>query len=239
MAGGAAVGTARVRIKGRKLSVIRFLILSIAYTTPWIIMLSQLAYYSKIYGPQVLLQLNIAYYLPSIPILLLAGHVEKLLDEQFGSTASMAIRLTAGLSGCAAIAASYPFIPPRLNYLLWVVVALGSISAVAFSTSYQLVAWFRSADTIALGIGCVASGPLALVIQLALHIGTTPKRWQWIGLFEAAAGLVLVGLLAGLSLFWQYWGILSATETYDDRSMPLLDAAEQVGSSCLLWIFVS
>lgn len=116
-------------------------------------MLSQLAYYSKIYGPQVskqwsaaashlqdahygyiclptlsaacnwymscswkllymhaiafsrcvaglflqvLLQLNIAYYLPSIPILLLAGHVEKLLDEQFGSTASMAIRLTVG-----------------------------------------------------------------------------------------------------------------------------------------------
>jgi hypothetical protein len=29
------------------------LLLQIAYTTPWIIMLSQLAYYSKIYGPQV------------------------------------------------------------------------------------------------------------------------------------------------------------------------------------------
>lgn len=27
--------------------------LQVAYTTPWIIMLSQLAYYSKIYGPQV------------------------------------------------------------------------------------------------------------------------------------------------------------------------------------------
>jgi hypothetical protein len=52
----------------------------------------------------------------------------------------------------------------------------------------------RSADTIALGIGCVASGPLALIIQIALQIGTTPKRWQWIGLSEAA-GLVLVQLL--------------------------------------------
>lgn len=97
-----------------------------------------------------------------------------------------------------------------------------------------MVATCRSADTIALGIGCVASGPLALIIQLALHIGTTPKRWQWIGLFEAAAGLVLVGLLAGLSLFWQYWGIMSGTEAYDDRSMPLLDSAEQVGVSFLL-----
>lgn len=45
--------------------------------------------------------------------------------------------------GCAAISASYPFIPTRLSYLLGLVVGLGSISAVAFSTSYQLVAWFR------------------------------------------------------------------------------------------------
>ncbi|WIA44093.1 hypothetical protein OEZ86_010446 [Tetradesmus obliquus] len=230
MGGAAAASSARVRIKGRKLSVVRFLIISIAYTTPWIIMLSQLAYYSKIYGPQVLLQLNIAYYLPSIPILLLLGHIEKILDEQFGSTASMAIRLTVGLTGCAAISALYPFIPGRLSYLLWLVVALGSISAVAFSTSYQLVAWFRSADTIALGIGCVASGPLALIIQLALHIGTTPKRWQWIGLFEAAAGLVLVGILAAWSLLWQYWNILCGKEEYVDSSTPLLDSAEQAAA---------
>lgn len=45
---------------------------------------------------QVLLQLNIAYYLPSIPTLLLFGQVEKLLDAEFGRTASMAIRLMAG-----------------------------------------------------------------------------------------------------------------------------------------------
>ncbi|KAF6259792.1 hypothetical protein COO60DRAFT_1700650 [Scenedesmus sp. NREL 46B-D3] len=227
MGGAAVASSTRVRIKGRKLSVIRFLIVSVAYTTPWIVMLSQLAYYSKIYGPQVLLQLNIAYYLPSIPILLLLGHIEKVLDEQFGSTASMAIRLTIGLTGCAAISAVYPFIPGRLSFLLWLVVGLGSISAVAFSTSYQLVAWFRSADTIALGIGCVASGPLALVIQVALQIGTTPKRWQWIALFEAAAALVLVGLVAAWSLLWQYWDILCGSEQYVDSSAPLLDTVEQ------------
>jgi hypothetical protein len=45
---------------------------------------------------QVLLQLNIAYYLPSIPTLLLFGQVEKLLDAEFGCTASMAMRLMAG-----------------------------------------------------------------------------------------------------------------------------------------------
>ena len=49
---------------------------------------------------QVLLQMNIAYYLPSIPVLLLFGQVEKLLDAKFGPTTSMAMRLMAG--GCAA-----------------------------------------------------------------------------------------------------------------------------------------
>lgn len=76
----------------------------------------------------------------------------------------------------------------------------------------------------------MASGPLALVIQLALQIGTTPRRWQWIGLFEIAAGLVLIGLFAAWSLFWQYWGILSGTEAYDDGLVPLLSSDEQVPS---------
>lgn len=75
----------------------------------------------------------------------------------------------------------------------------------------------------------MASGPLALVIQIALHLGTAPKRWQWIALFEIAAGLVLVGLLAAWSLFLQYWHILCGKEAYLDTSVPLLDTAEQVG----------
>jgi hypothetical protein len=86
----------------------------------------------------------------------------------------------------------------------------------------------RSADTIALGIGCVASGPLALIIQIALQIGTTPKRWQWIGLFEVAAGLVLVGLVAAWSLLWQYWDVLCGRQQYVDSSTPLLNTEEQV-----------
>ena len=59
-------------------------------------MQSQLAYYSKLHGPQVLLQLNIAYYVPSIPVLLLMGRLERLLDETLGPTASIALRLSAG-----------------------------------------------------------------------------------------------------------------------------------------------
>jgi hypothetical protein len=66
---------------------------------------------------------------------------------------------------------------------------------------------------------------------VALQIGTKPKRWQWIALFEVAAGVVLVGVLASLSLFWQYWGILSGRVPYNDTSQPLLDQDEQVGGA--------
>lgn len=65
--------------------------------------------------------------------------------------------------------------------------------------------------------------------QIALQIGTTPKRWQWIALFEVAAGLVLLGLLAALSLMGQYWGILSGRQQYDgSASAPLLGGDEAV-----------
>jgi hypothetical protein len=107
-------------------------------------------------------------------------------------------------------------------------VFLGAVSAVAFSVSYQLVAWFRSADTIALGIGAVGSGPISLILQVALQVGPRPRRWQWISLFELAAGFVLLGLAAGLSLVWQYWGILTGKEPYDEGRPLLGDAAERV-----------
>jgi hypothetical protein len=205
--------------------------LQIGFTIVWVILLSQLAYYSKLYGPQVLLQMNIAYYLPTIPILLLAGQVEKILDEQAGTTMSMFVRLTFGLLGCAVLCAYFPFIPQHVKNLLWVVVGLGSFSAIAMSTSYQLVAWFRSADTIALGIGCVGSAPLALMIQISLQIGTHPKPWQWIAMFEIAAGVVLLGMLCAWSIMGQYWKILTGEEEYSE-GIPLLQRSAKVGASC-------
>ncbi|GBF88674.1 MFS general substrate transporter [Raphidocelis subcapitata] len=227
--GGGAPVHARVRIKGRKASVVRFFFLAVAHSIPWIVLLSQMAYYSKLFGPQVLLQLNIAYYLPSIPTLMLMGTLEPLLDEQLGPTPSILSRLTCSLLACAAVCAAWPFLPGRLVYVLWATVFLGAVSSVAFSVSYQLVAWFRSADTIALGIGAVGSGPISLLVQLALHVGPRPARWQWIALFEVAAAFVLLGLAGGLSLLGQYWGILTGSQPYEE-GRPLLgedDAARE------------
>jgi hypothetical protein len=40
------------------------------------------------------------------------------------------------------------------------------LTAIAFSTSYQLVQWFRHADVIGLGLGGVGTGPIALLMQV-------------------------------------------------------------------------
>ncbi len=64
----------------------------------------------RLFGPQILLQLNFAFYIPSIPVLLISGQVEKLLDRRFGKIMSMAIRLISTLACNLAICAAFPFI---------------------------------------------------------------------------------------------------------------------------------
>ena len=45
---------------------------------------SLLGHYARLYGPQILLLMNIFYYLPSIPLLLLSAMCDGALDRAFG-----------------------------------------------------------------------------------------------------------------------------------------------------------
>ena len=67
----------------------------------------------------MLLQLNIAYYLPSIPTLMIVGTLEPLLEAELGPTGSILARLVVSLLACAATCAAWPFLPGRLVYVLW------------------------------------------------------------------------------------------------------------------------
>ncbi|MEW5307939.1 MAG: hypothetical protein WDW36_010307 [Sanguina aurantia] len=207
----AASGSSRHRIKGRTASVIRFFFISNAFMITWVLITSELGYYSKLFGPQVLLQLNVAFYLPSIPVLIISGQLEQALQARLGPASSMMLRLNFGLGGCLAVCAAFPFLPETLTVLMGVVVLLGTLSAVAFSTAYQLVSNFRAADCISLGIGGAGSGPVVLLIQLLLRVGPRPARWQWVAMFEVAAGMAMLGLLSSLSLFTQYWSLLGCS----------------------------
>ena len=72
--------------------------------------------------------------------------------------------------------------------LLILVAVLGVVSGVAFSAAYQLVARFANKNTIALGLGCVGSGLVVLILESVLRIHATPTHSQDILLFELTAG---------------------------------------------------
>jgi len=83
--------------------------------------------------------------------------------------------------------------------LLSLVVVLGLVAGIAFSASYQLVARFANKNTISLGLGCVGSGIVTLIVETALRMGSTPSHKQELILFEATAGM-LRGLTMPLQL---------------------------------------
>ena len=58
--------------------------MQLAFTIGFMTVSSQLAYYKLVYGPAILLEMNIAYFLPSIPLLLVSSFLDDRLDKQFG-----------------------------------------------------------------------------------------------------------------------------------------------------------
>ena len=59
-------------------------------------MSSELARFASIFGNGVLLQLNLAFYLPSVPLLLLQAALDRRIDARFGHLPSNLVRVTAG-----------------------------------------------------------------------------------------------------------------------------------------------
>jgi hypothetical protein len=177
----------------------------------WLAVSSELGYYRSLYGPEVLLYLNIAYYAPSIPLLLFSSFFDESLEAKLGTAKTILARLLVGLVGYGLVCAWFPFMPQHLWFLLAAVVALGLFSSIAFSASYQMVARFANKNTIALGLGCSASGPLILVLQIALGLKTTPTFEQQMALFFIIAVVVASGLWATVSLLFRHWDAIEAS----------------------------
>eukprot|EP00884_Botryococcus_braunii_P018331 jgi/Botrbrau1/5181/Bobra.0172s0051.1 len=196
------------KIKGGNWTVFLFAVVSVAYTLPWMTISSLLGYYSDLYGPQVLLLMNVAYFLLSIPLLILSSLLDEFLEAKVGVCRNLLGRMIFGLLGCALICSAFPFLPETSMWLLLSVTALGLLQAIAFSASYQLVARFANKNVVSLGLGCVASGLVAFLLELGLLLGPRPTRLQMIILFEAVAGITLMGLVAAVSLVTRHWNAI-------------------------------
>ena len=55
-----------------------------AYTVAWMLISSLLGWYKDLYGPQILLLMNLAYFLPSIPLLVASSLLDAWLEDKYG-----------------------------------------------------------------------------------------------------------------------------------------------------------
>ena len=63
--------------------------LQVAHSIGWFTVSSLLGHYALLYGPQILLMMNVFYYLPSIPLLLISAFCDEWLDKTFGEPLAM------------------------------------------------------------------------------------------------------------------------------------------------------
>lgn len=68
----------------------------VAFTAGWTAVSSLIGYYKATYGPHMLLHLNLAYFLPSLPTMLLQSVCDPKVDSRFGKTKPAAVRLCIG-----------------------------------------------------------------------------------------------------------------------------------------------
>ena len=70
----------------------------VAYTIAWMAVSSLLGWYKNLYGPQVLLLMNVAYFLPSIPLLVVSSLLDAWLEDKYGEV----LVFHADVCGCCA-----------------------------------------------------------------------------------------------------------------------------------------
>jgi hypothetical protein len=96
-----------------------------------------------------------AYFLPSIPLLLLQSAAQHHLERSLGVPGAAAARLGLGLGMLALLSCAFPlFLTSRVG-LLTATAAVGVCYGMAFGTSYELVTRFPGAMNVALTTGDV------------------------------------------------------------------------------------
>ncbi len=131
----------------------------------------------------MLLHLNVAYFFPSIPVLLLQSAFQERIEQRFGLAGSALARFSIGLGALVLLTASFPAFCHSESWLLAATVLVGMSYGLAFGTSYQLVSKFPKHNTVALTLGgcCAAAGARQVhcwcLSGLLLHSGIQLLAW--------------------------------------------------------------
>ena len=121
------------------------------------------------FGPRILLQLNLAFYLPSLPLLAAADRWDAPFNQKYGEKRSTTGRLLAGFGGGALVLATLPWHGDTRAWLLGATAVLGVCCSSAMNVSTQLAAMQAGGASGALALGFVMSAPLVLAAKVAFR----------------------------------------------------------------------
>jgi hypothetical protein len=132
-----------------------FFFVAVAFKAPFTAIGSLLGQLAASHGPESLLWLNFAYFLPPVPLTALLSLAHGYLDARLGPGRSAALRLGAGLTGLAALSLAFPSAAcaPGAAQLLGVTAGIGACYAAAYAAAYTALPSFEPACTVALTAG--------------------------------------------------------------------------------------
>jgi len=90
-----------------------------------------------------------------------------------------------------------------------------------------MVSRFANKNTIALGLGYTASGPLILIIQIAIGLKSIPTFKQQVALYLIIAVIVASGLWATVSLLFRHWDAIEASVNNEEVGAEAQQGQEQ------------
>ena len=182
-----------------------FFLVSLSYKLAWTTISSLLSQFARDYGPSVLLQLNIAYFFPSIPVLILMAQHNHRMDKFLGLPFASMLRLTVGVGGLSILLSFFLQIATSRARLLMTTALIGVCYGIAFGTSYQLASKFSPSATVALTTGFVSSGPVVLALDLLIKTRSQSfyDSQGLVRLYSWASGITFLGLVAA------YWLVVS------------------------------
>eukprot|EP00892_Ulva_mutabilis_P004024 jgi/Ulvmu1/1994/UM012_0156.1 len=183
-----------------------FFSVAVGFTMPWVALSSELGHLKMLHGPNFLLYLNLAYFAPSLPTLLLQLTFDQGYNKYFGTAVATLIRQGCAQMVCAVCCVALPLLDwTDRNSLLSLSAVIGAAGSLAFGSCSQLVARFPAKSGQALALGIVAAGPLVLILQLLLQLGANPSHAQQVTFFLLAALAPVTALVAIAWLLLQHW----------------------------------
>eukprot|EP00802_Teleaulax_amphioxeia_P016116 Tamp_16226.p1 GENE.Tamp_16226~~Tamp_16226.p1 ORF type:complete len:447 (+),score=61.96 Tamp_16226:115-1455(+) len=153
-----------------------FFVFGCATSAAQVALLSMLAFYSLRFGPQVFVALNLATYLPSLPIVLLQGRLDSTYDRIFSTAVAFRFRVAVSLLVLAATLCALPLLPLHGEWELLVCAAvIGIFTGVVFGSFYQLLTFFRAeeqtSNTAAFAFGYQGVGVVVLLLSILAFRG--------------------------------------------------------------------